>query len=121
MKLPFPPGVGGSLGSGKQWWSWIHISDLIGLILAALDGPAWEGPINVCAPKPVRQASFAQALGRAMHRPACLPAPRFALRLALGEFSCELLTSKRVVPAFAETQGFAFRYPELEPALADLV
>lgn len=121
MKLPFSLGLGGTLGSGKQWWSWIHIDDLIGLILAALDGSAWEGPINACAPAPVRQASFAQALGRALHRPAWLPAPKFALRLVLGEFSCELLTSKRVVPAFAEAQGFCFSYSELEPALADLL
>lgn len=121
MKLPFSLGLGGPVGSGKQWWSWIHIEDLVALIVRAVDDAAWEGPINACAPAPVRQAAFAKALGAAMHRPAWIPAPRFALKLALGEFSTELLTSKRVVPAQAEEHGFAYRFPELEPALKDLV
>jgi len=121
MKLPFSLGLGGTLGPGTQWWSWVHIEDLIALTTCALDDEAYSGPVNVTAPAPVRQREFAKALGGALSRPAFLPAPRFALKLALGEFSTELLTSKRVLPAAAQAAGYEFSFPELSPALTDLL
>tara|TARA_R110002072_G_scaffold101692_1_gene223945 strand:- start:397 stop:1311 length:915 start_codon:yes stop_codon:yes gene_type:complete len=121
MKLPFSLGLGGSLGPGTQWWSWVHIEDLIALVTRALEDSAYSGPINVTAPAPVRQKEFAKALGGALNRPAFLPAPSFALKLALGEFSTELLTSKRVLPRAAQAAGYEFRFPDLGPALADLL
>lgn len=121
MKLPFSLGLGGKLGSGKQWWSWVHIEDLVGIVLSALDDEAYSGPINVSAPSPVQQRDFAKTLGRVLGRPTLLPAPRFALKLALGEFSTELLTSKRVLPRAALEAGYSFRFASLEPALRDLL
>jgi uncharacterized protein len=121
MKLPFSLGLGGALGSGRQWWSWVHIEDLLGLVVRALEDSSLSGPVNVTAPEPSRQKAFAKALGSALSRPAFLPAPRFALKLALGEFSTELLTSKRVLPAAAQAAGYEFRYPRLDAALADLL
>lgn len=121
MKLPYSLGLGGTLGSGRQWWSWIHIEDLISLLVRALDEEGLSGAINASTPEPVRQRDFAKALASALHRPAFLPAPRFALRFALGEFSTELLTSKRVLPAAAEAAGFEFGYPSLAPALSHLL
>jgi uncharacterized protein (TIGR01777 family) len=120
MLLPFKLGAGGPLGSGKQWWSWIHVDDLVRMFLAAID-EGWTGAWNATAPEPERQARFAKALGRALGRPAILPAPAFALRLILGEFSTELLSGKRVLPRRARQAGFAWRFERLDDALADLV
>jgi uncharacterized protein (TIGR01777 family) len=120
MLLPFRLGLGGPMGSGDQWWSWIHMADLIRLILSAIE-QSWSGSYNATAPEPERQASFARQLGRALGRPAILPAPAFALRLVLGEFASELLTSHRVLPRRALEQGFGFRYGRLDEALADLL
>ena len=113
-------GISGPLGSGRQWWPWVHLDDVIGLILHALDNEAVQGPVNACAPAPVRQRELAKALGRVLHRPALLPAPAFALRLVLGGFAPELLNSRRAVPAAALASGYAFRYPELDTALRDI-
>lgn len=117
----FRLGLGGPLGSGRQWWSWVHRDDVIGAILHALEKSELKGPINVTAPQPVRQREFAQSLGRVLRRPAFLPAPAFALRLALGEFSQELLSSKRVIPQRLQATDYRFRFAELEPALADIL
>lgn len=113
-------GLGGPLGSGRQWWSWIHRDDLVGLILHALDHPI-EGAHNATAPAPVRQREFASTLGRVLGRPALLPAPAVALKLVLGGFSAELLGSKRVVPQRTLASGFDFAHPGLEGSLRDLL
>ena len=116
----FRKGMGGSMGSGRQWWSWIHLDDLIGLIQHLLENPA-DGPVNATAPEPVRQKEFARALGRELHKPTILPIPAFALRMLLGEFASELLTSRRVVPAKALETGFTFKFQVLEGALTDII
>jgi hypothetical protein len=118
MLTPFRAAVGGRLGSGKQWMSWIHRDDVVGLVLAALDGAAYAGPVNATAPTPVRNRDFTAALAAAVHRPAVMPVPGLALRLALGAMAEMLLTGQRVVPAVATEAGYAFTYPELGPAIA---
>ena len=113
-------GLGGPAGSGRQWWPWVHLDDVTGLILHALDEEALQGPLNVCAPAPARQREVAKALGRVLRRPALASAPAFALRLALGEFAVELLNSRRTLPAAALASGYAFRHPDLDAALRDI-
>lgn len=120
MLLPFRFGLGGPLGSGQQWWSWIHLDDLIGLVNHLLKNNH-SGAVNAVAPSPVRQKQFARALGDALSRPALLPTPAFALKLIMGEFASELLSSKLVLPATARQSGYTFRYPDLENALSDLL
>lgn len=120
MLLPFRLGVGGPLGPGDQWWSWIHREDLVRMFLTALD-QEWTGAFNATAPMPVRQSEFAKTLGAVLGRPAVLPAPEFALRALFGEFAVELLSSKRVVPAAAVERGFEFRFAHIERALLDLI
>ncbi len=118
----FRLGLGGPLGSGRQWWSWIHLDDVAAAIIAAIATPALEGPVNVVGPRPVSNRDFARALGRALHRPTFLPVPGFALRLLLGAMADEtILGSQRVTPAKLQAQRFSFRWPELGPALANLV
>ena len=117
----FKLGLGGPLGSGRQFWSWVHRDDVAGAILFALERDDLRGPINVTAPQLVRQRDFAQILGRVLRRPAILPAPAFALKLILGEFASELLSSKKVLPQRLQQQGYQFRFAELEPALRALV
>ena len=117
----FKLGLGGPLGSGRQFWSWVHRDDVAGAILFALERDDLRGPINVTAPQPVRQREFAQILGHVLRRPAILPAPAFALKLILGEFASELLSSKKVLPQRLQQQGYQFRFAELEPALRALV
>ncbi len=118
MLLPFKLGAGGPLGSGQQWWSWIHRDDLVEMMIKLLESD-FSGAINGAAPNPVRQKEFAQVLGKILRRPSFMPAPAFALRIALGGFSTELLSSKRVFPKAADRLGFAFRYPYLEGALRE--
>jgi len=114
----FRLGLGGRLGSGRQWMSWIGLEDAVGATLFAMDTAAMAGPINVTSPEPVTNAEFTRALGRAVHRPAILPAPVFALRLALGAMTDEaLLASARVVPARLQGAGFQFAHPTLDSAL----
>lgn len=113
-------GLGGRLGSGRQWFPWIHEQDVVGLICWALEQEGVRGPVNAVAPGSVTNAEFTRALGRQLGRPTILPAPRFGLKLALGEFADSLLASQRVVPALAQQKGYAFRYPELSQALAEL-
>ena len=117
----FKLGIGGRLGSGKQWMPWIHLADHRAAILHALLSETLAGPLNLTAPHPERNRDFTRKLAAALHRPAILPAPAFALRLALGEFASVLLASQRALPAALEADGFHFRFPTLEQALADLV
>jgi uncharacterized protein (TIGR01777 family) len=118
MLPPFKFGVGGPVGSGRQYWPWIHREDWINLVRWTIQTPAAAGPINATAPTPVTNVEFARALGRALHRPAFMPAPAFALRLLLGEMADALLLSgQRAVPAKAERLGFRFGYRDLDRAL----
>ena len=114
-------GLSGPLGTGRQWWPWVHRGDVVGLILHAVGTDAVEGPMNVCAPTPVRQREFAERLGRVLRRPAFLPAPRPALRLALGEFASEVLGSRRMRPAVAQRTGYGYRFEDLDAALRDAI
>jgi len=119
MLPPFRFGVGGPLGSGRQFWPWIHRADWIALMRWIIDTPAAVGPINATGPTPVTNRDFVQALGRAMHRPAFMPAPGFALRILLGEMAdALLLAGQRAVPQKAERLGFTFRYKTVGDALA---
>jgi uncharacterized protein (TIGR01777 family) len=115
----FRLGLGGRLGSGRQWMSWISLEDAVAAILFALEAPSLAGPVNLTAPCPVTNAEFTHALARQLHRPALLPALAFALRLALGEMADEtLLASARVLPAKLTAAGFRFTQPTLKQALA---
>lgn len=118
---PFRLGAGGRLGSGRQWMSWIHIDDVVSLILSAMENASLRGPVNATAPEPVTNADFTRILGSAVHRPAIFPVPALALRLALGEMSQVLLDSQRVLPAAAQAAGFTFQFPQLRSALENLL
>jgi uncharacterized protein (TIGR01777 family) len=113
-------GAGGKLGSGRQWMSWIHLDDVVGVFLRARDDPSLAGPVNAVAPAPVTNAEFARSLGQALHRPAFLRVPRFALRAAFGEMSEVLTGSQRVLPRALLRAGYAFRYPDLRAALEEI-
>jgi uncharacterized protein (TIGR01777 family) len=121
MLTPFKLGVGGPVGSGKHWMSWIHHADMGGILLMALDNPSASGPINGTAPNPVSNKEFSKVLGRVLHRPAFLPTPRFALRLMLGEVAQLVTTGQRVLPRRALQLGYSFRFPSLDAALADIL
>lgn len=116
----FRLGFGGKLGSGKQWWSWITLHDVVRAIEFALVEDI-SGPVNLSAPNPVTNQEFTSALARALHRPAVFPAPAFALKAVLGGFSGEVLGSKRVIPQALLDAGFTWDYPHLSDALAALV
>jgi uncharacterized protein len=118
MALPFKLFAGGPVGSGRQYQPWIHRNDWVTMTAWALRAPSVAGPLNVTAPNPVTNREFAKTLGRVLRRPAFMPAPPFALRLALGEMAdALLLTGARVIPAHAQSMGFHFEFPTLEPAL----
>lgn len=116
----FRLGLGGILGDGRQWMSWIHVEDLARLALFALEDTDVCGQVNACAPWPLRQRDFARTLGQVLHRPVVFRVPGFVMRAALGGLAGELLESRRVIPAAAIAAGFGFKFPELEPALRDL-
>jgi uncharacterized protein (TIGR01777 family) len=119
---PFKLGVGGPLAGGDQYMSWIHVDDEVGLILWAIENEAVSGVVNLTAPNPVTNRELSKALGRAIHRPASLPVPGFALKLMYGnEFGSVLRGGQRVVPRRALDLGYEFRHPELDEALADLL
>lgn len=118
MLPPFKIGVGGRIGSGRQWMSWIHAEDLAGIFRWALDGPL-HGAVNGVAPNPVTNAEFTKALGAALKRPAFFPVPTLALKVLFGEMSQVLLGSQRIAPKAAQDGGFRFRFPEVGAALAD--
>jgi uncharacterized protein (TIGR01777 family) len=113
-------GLGGKLGNGRQWWSWITLHDQIRAICHLLESKI-EGPVNLTSPNPVTNHEFTSALARALHRPALLPAPAIALKIALGGFSTEILGSKRVIPQALTEDGFTFDYPHVTSALTQLV
>ena len=117
----FKAGIGGPLGRGDQWWPWLHIDDVVELVLQAITDSALTGAVNASLPQPVRQREFARALARLITRPALLPTPSLMLRVALGEFSGELLCSRRVLPKRALDAGYELRFPEVGPALRDIL
>jgi uncharacterized protein len=118
MILPFRLGLGGRVGSGRQWFSWIALDDIVGLYADAVHGgDDWAGAINACAPEPVTNADFAKALGRALHRPAVLPVPPQALRLLYGDMAQIVTGGVRMVPARARQLGYRYRHPDLGEAL----
>lgn len=118
MLLPFQLGLGGRIGSGQQYWSWIALDDVIGAMIFALHNQDLRGPVNAVAPSPVRNAEFVEALARALHRPAIFPFPEFAVRALLGEMGQELLlTSARVSPQKLQAAGYRFRYSDLDAVL----
>jgi hypothetical protein len=120
MAAPFRIFLGGRLGSGRQWVSWVHLADAVNAYLFAMDHDTLQGPVNLVAPGSVRAAEFARTLGAAMKRPAWLPVPGFAVKLAAGEFADHILNGRRAVPAALLRHGFEFAYPDLEPALAEI-
>jgi hypothetical protein len=117
MLPPFRLGVGGPVAGGNQYVSWIAPDDLVRLYLAALDNPEWAGPFNATAPEPVTNRQFAHALGRALHRPALLPVPAFALHSLYGEMASVVTTGQRALPVRALEHGFEFRYPTIDGGL----
>jgi uncharacterized protein len=121
MLPPFRLGIGGRIGDGSQWTSWIHIADLVSLIVFALENSSVSGAINASSPEPVTNAEFTRALAHALHRPAIFPVPKLALKLLFGEMSAIVLASQRVIPQAARDAGFAFRFPEISTALRDLL
>ena len=121
LRLPFRYGLGGRLGSGKQWLPWIHIDDAVGLIDFLLQHDICHGAYNICAPQPVRNAEFTRSLAAALHRPALLPVPAWALRLALGEMSVLLLGGQHLLARRATEAGYRFHFPGLDGALHDLL
>lgn len=122
IMLPFRLFAGGKIGSGKQWMSWISLSDAVGLLGFAIENGNLRGPLNAISPQPVQNSLFTKTLARAMHRPALLPAPAVGLRLALGEMAgALLLSSQRVLPQKLQQHGYSFQHPDLNSALAALL
>jgi uncharacterized protein (TIGR01777 family) len=122
MKIPFQLGVGGPLGRGHQWFSWIAIDDVVGAVRHLIKEPELSGAVNLVGPNPVTNAEFAKTLGRVLRRPAIVPLPRAVARIALGEVvDAVLYASLRVRPEALLATGYAFQYPELEPALRHLL
>ena len=120
LRLPFKLGLGGPIGSGRQWMPWVHLDDQIALIDFLLQREDASGPYNACAPEPVRNREFARRLGRALHRPAFMPLPALVLRAGLGELSVLLLGGQRARPVRLLAAGFTFRYNDVQSALDDL-
>jgi hypothetical protein len=118
MLLPFKLGLGGKIGSGRQYMSWVAIDDVVGAIMHCLNDQSLRGPVNVVAPEPVTNAKYTKTLGRVLARPTIFPMPAFAARAAFGQMADELLLSgQRVEPAKLLASGYAFKYPSLEGAL----
>ncbi|GBC63991.1 TIGR01777 family protein [Desulfonema ishimotonii] len=120
MLPTFRMGLGGRIGKGTQWFPWVHLEDVVSGILFVIENPAVTGPLNFTAPAPVRQKEFARMLGKAVCRPAILPAPAFMLRLVMGELGAVLLTGQRALPHRLLGYGFQFRYSEIGAALKDI-
>lgn len=116
----FRCGLGGPVAGGRQWVSWIHVDDVIGLILAAIDRDAVVGPLNATAPEPVTNATMARVIGRVLRRPAFLPAPGFAVRMALGEGAMLVTEGQKVLPRAALAAGYRFAFPDFEAAVRDV-
>ena len=121
MVRPFRFFMGGPIGSGRQWVSWIHVNDLCRAVLFLINNSAIVGPVNFTAPGPVINRDLAQAIGKVLGRPSSLPAPGFMIKLVLGEMGAVILQGQRVIPAVLLDKGFAFRFPRIEEALRDLL
>jgi len=121
MKLPFKLGLGGPIGSGKQWFPWIHLDDIVGAVLHIVLGEEIRGAFNFTAPQTVRQKEFAKLLGQVVSRPALLPAPAFVMKMLLGEFGESLLQGQKTIPEALQNNGYIFSYPELKPALQEVL
>jgi len=116
----FKLGAGGPVGTGNQYMSWIHVKDLVGLLLYAVKNDSLKGVVNAVAPHPVTNREFSKALGKAVHRPAFMPAPAFGIRLAMGELSDLVLHSQKVIPKVAEEVGYPFQFTDIQPALEQI-
>ncbi|MBI3476851.1 MAG: TIGR01777 family protein [Acidobacteria bacterium] len=123
MVMPFKLGVGGRIGSGQQWWSWVHIDDIVGAVHHALQSQSLSGPFNMVAPNPARNVEFTEVLASILHRPAFFPVPPLALSLAFGKMAATelFLSSARAMPARLQESGYAFRFPDLRTALEELL
>ena len=119
MLPPFRLGIGGPVAGGRQYLPWIHLDDLVGIYIAAIDDPAWSGAVNAAAPEPVTNAAFSKALGRALHRPAIAPVPALAIRALYGDMAEIVTEGQRAIPRRALALGYAFEHPELDEALSD--
>ena len=118
---PFRIGIGGKLGSGQQWMSWIHVDDVVGIILYALENDSINGALNATAPEPVRNIEFTKALGSVLRKPTILPVPNFGLKLMMGEFADFVLLSQKVLPKKTEATGYEFQFKTIDSALSDLL
>jgi len=121
MLPPFKLGVGGPIGSGKQWFSWVHLRDLVGLLVRAVSDEALSGAVNGTSPNPVTNRELTRTLGRVLRRPTVLPVPKLALKLRFGQAAEVLTGSQRCVPEAAQRAGFQFQFPALESALRDIL
>jgi uncharacterized protein len=121
LALPVRLFLGGRLGSGRQWFTWVHIDDAVALFQKAIDGAVPDGVLNATSPGAVQQLDFVRAMGKVLHRPTWFPAPAWLIRLVLGEQAVLLLGSRRIAPARATELGYAFRYPAIGPALEDVL
>jgi len=113
--------IGGPIGSGQQWFSWVHIQDLAEAFVFLIKHPEITGPVNVCSPNPVKNRDMAKALGRVLHRPSFMPAPAFMIQLVLGEFGSVILEGQRVLPRRLLKNGFTFQYPDIDKALQSII
>ncbi len=118
---PFKMFAGGPIGSGRQWFSWIHLDDLVNLICKAVENQSMSGVYNATAPNPVRMGQLCQTLGEVMNRPSWLPVPDFVLEILLGDGAIVVLEGQQVLPKQTQQSGFDYKYPELKPALAEIV
>ena len=117
MLTPFKLGIGGPVAGGRQYVPWIHVDDVVGIYVHAIDTPALHGPLNATAPEPVTNKVFSRALGRALHRPAVAPIPAAAIRLLYGEMAEIVTTGQRAVPMRTRVSGYTYAYPDLDEAL----
>ncbi|MFA6222463.1 MAG: TIGR01777 family oxidoreductase [Desulfomonilaceae bacterium] len=121
MVRPFKFFVGGPIGNGRQWMSWIHLQDLCRAALFVAENPAVEGPVNFCSPEPVTNKNLAEEIGKILHRPSFIPAPGLVIRLALGEFGSVILKGQRILPRKLINHGFQFSFSSVRSALTDLL
>ena len=121
MLLPFKLGLGGPIGRGRHWFSWVHIDDVVGALLHAVDDASVRGAINVTAPAPLTNADFSRDLGRALHRPAIVPVPPLLLKMRFGDGAAILTMGQRVIPRRTAASGYQFQYGQIDEALTDLL
>ena len=117
MLLPFKLGGGGPVAGGRQYMPWIHVDDVVGIYVRAIDDPAWHGPVNATAPEPVTNKTFSKALGKALHRPAIAPIPGAAIRLLYGDMAEIVTEGQRAVPRRTLELGYTYQHPDLDEAL----